>query len=450
VSSNPRQVNGGLLLYHRPPRFVADASTITQHIEAFERYSRFPFWKLNTDLGFPRHLAELSFDVIVVHYTIFASGPHDYLLDDRFLAYLDGAGRTYKIAFFQDEHQYCRRRFAFLDRYRFDCVYTCFEPKQFDQTYGRYTGVPKLISHVPAYVDVALVEASKRLHLPDRERAIDVGYRARPMAPYVGRGGLEKVEIGERFAEQARGRGLSLDIAISEQDRLYGEDWYRFMAGCRCFLGTESGASCADLEDEVLEEYERLSADGREVTIEELEGGALGVWDWKVPLRTTSSRHFEAAALRVCQVLYEGRYSGQLRPMQHYIPLRKDFSNFDEVLERLGDESFRREVVENAHRDLITTGDYSYERFFAGFDDVLREAGLRPSERAAERGLVRRAIPRKPVLRWGVRYLSWAWFWLHDNHPMLWRALYVASRPLVFPARAILKLATRGGPAATP
>ena len=50
-----------------------------------------------------------------------------------------------------------------------------------------------------------------------------------------------------------------------------------------------------------------------------------------IPYRTISPRHFEASALRLCQILLEGKYSGVMRPMVHYIPLKKDFSNFDEV-----------------------------------------------------------------------------------------------------------------------
>ena len=33
--------------------------------------------------------------------------------------------------------------------------------------------------------------------------------------------------------------------------------------------------------------------------------------------------------------LFEGRYAGAMEPMRHYIPLRKDFWNFDEVVARL-------------------------------------------------------------------------------------------------------------------
>ena len=440
-----RHASGGvLLLYHRPPSFLFDARTINDHIDAFSRFSDFSVWSLNTDLGFPKRLAELCFDAIVIHYTVFASGPHPYLLDEGLLDYIDRSN-AHKLAFFQDEHQYCRRRFAFCDERGLDCVYTCFEPEDFDQTYGRYTRVPKLVSHAPAYVSPDMVEAADRLRVPDAERGTDIGYRARPMPPYVGRGGLEKVEIGSRFAEAAEGSGLALDIATGEEDRLYGEDWYRFVAGCRGILGTESGVSCSDLEDEVREEYERLVADGHEPTIEELERGALRRWDWKVPLRTTSSRHFEAAALGVCQVMYEGRYSGALRPMEHYIPLKKDFSNFDEALERFRDPDVRAELTRNARRDLIDSGEHGYERFIAGFDANLRQAGLSPPAERPSGELVPHRMRGSSPRKWAGRYAGGAWYWLEREHPRIWRALHLASRPLVLPVKGIYRVASRGG-----
>jgi len=170
-----------------------------------------------------------------------------------------------------------------------------------------------------------------------------------------------------------------LDIDVSEQRRIYGKAWYEFIASCRCMLGVESGVSLFDLEDEVRHEYAALVADGGQPTLDELERGALGRWDGRVPYRTISPRHFEAAALRTCQVMFEGSYSGAMQPMVHYIPLRKDFSNFDEVVERMRDTELRRTLVENAHRDLISSGQWSYARFIAQVDGVLADAGLVPA-----------------------------------------------------------------------
>jgi hypothetical protein len=416
-------MNGVLLLYNRPALFP-DAATITDHIDAFGRYSDFEVTKLNTNGGFPSGLRPLRFDAIVLHYSLFASGPHPYLMDDGFRNWLRDSD-AYKVAFFQDEHEYCTRRFAFLDENGVDCVYTCFAPSEYEATYGSHTNVSRLVSYQPAYVSPDMVAAADRLSKPDAERRIDVGYRTRPTPPYFGRGGVEKTEIGRVFAERAAGTGLRLDISAREEDRLYGDAWYEFLADCRGQLGTESGASCVDLEDEVREEYLRLSEEGP-VTLEDLERGSLGNWDGRVELRTTSSRHFEAAAMRVCQIMFEGRYAGVLEADRHFLSLRKDFSNIDDVLERFRDPAVRAEITGNARRDLIDSGDYSYERFIAGFDRVLADAGL---EAGPARPLP--AIRGRPPMAVLSRHVSGTMFWLSRKHPRIERAIRWSLEPVV-------------------
>ncbi len=137
-------------------------------------------------------------------------------------------------------------------------------------------------------------------------------------------------------------------------------------------LGVESGVSAFDLEDEVLDEYNERQRLGLPVELDDLE--SLPRWEDVVHYRTASPRHFEAASLRVCQVLYEGHYSGVMEPMVHYIPLRKDFSNFDEVVAMIRDDDVVRGIAENAYRDLIASGDWSYKRWVAGIDETLDPA----------------------------------------------------------------------------
>ncbi len=66
----------------------------------------------------------------------------------------------------------------------------------------------------------------------------------------------------------------------------------------------------------------------------------------------------------------------------------------------------RRELTENAYRDLIASGRYTYERFIERFDQDLSEAGLEPVT-ASDAALVRTAVNRghrwrafKVQLRW--------------------------------------------------
>src|SRR6266446_5358803 len=118
-------VHGILVLYDRP--FETNARTIDEHVEAFEKHSRFPVWSFNTRGGFPATLNAFRFSVIVLHYTLFA--PESYHFDKYFRRYVKDTG-SYKVAFFQDEQHYCRDRFAFLNDHAVDCVYTLLEPEQ--------------------------------------------------------------------------------------------------------------------------------------------------------------------------------------------------------------------------------------------------------------------------------------------------------------------------------
>ena len=397
-------VDGVLVVYHRPGApWIKDASTVREHVHSFARHSRRRVWEVNTDFGFPPGLEDVEFEAIVLHYSLFGMG--DYFLDQEWLEYLDGTN-AYKTAFFQDEYTRCQRRFAFLNEHHIECVYTCLEASEFAKVYKRYTDVPRLVSNLPGYVSEQIVDAGRRFTVPFERRIVDVGYRGRPLPAYLGRGAMEKHEIGVRFREIAARRGLRVDIATGEDDRLYGDAWYRFMANCRCVLGVESGASAFDLEGEVLDEYNRRLSQGLSVGLEDLE--TLPRWEDVVYYRTVSPRHFEAASLRVCQVLFEGHYSGVLKPMVHYIPLRKDFSNIDEVLEMCRDAALCRELAENAHRDLIASGAWSYAQFVAGVDATITAAV--DTERPAVVGeeIVRRRLAVGARRRWR-RLGRWAY-----------------------------------------
>jgi hypothetical protein len=425
-------VDGVLLAYHRPiAPWIKDASTVVEHLGAFRRHSRHRVWDVNVDVGFPEALRELEFKAILLHYSLF--GMWHYHLDAGWLDFLDHTD-AFTVAFFQDECTRCGRRFQFLNDHDIDCVYTCLEPSEFDKVYGRYTKVPQLVSNFPGYVPDRLVDRARALTIPFERRTVDVGYRGRPLPAYLGRGGIEKHAIGERFGALARGNGLRLDVATREGDRLYGDDWYRFMANCRCVLGVESGVSAFDLEDEVFDEHTRRLAAGLGVGLDDLE--TLSRWEDVVYYRTISPRHFEAAALRVCQVLFEGRYSGVMEPMVHYIPLKKDFSNLDEVLRLIRDDAVCTELAENAYRDLIASGAYSYAQFVAGVDDTLEAAGLtaRPAP-AFEREVDRALVAGNTTRRWR-RLAAWAGIWLVRSAPF--QRLLHAIQPVTIRVRRLL------------
>ena len=153
-----------------------------------------------------------------------------------------------QIAFFQDEHHYCQERFAFLNTFNVECVYTLLEPRYWDAVYRELTSVKRLVHTLTGYLSADFVERARVFGRPDAARTIDIGYRARRLPFYMGRGGQEKSDIADRFIERSAGSRLVLDIAVGESSRLYGDAWWNFLANCRGVLGVEAGVSVFDLD----------------------------------------------------------------------------------------------------------------------------------------------------------------------------------------------------------
>jgi hypothetical protein len=367
----PQKVDGILVLYHFIPPY---AETVLEHATAFERYSRFPVWSINTAERFPPTLSRFRFRAIVLHYSLFGSA--DYRLDEAFRTYLAGPSADVRIAFFQDEYQRTGQRFRFIDEYAVDWVYTLLQPADAEAIYGQRTHGPRLFSTIPGLVGEDLLRQAERYARPDGERSIDVGYRARTLPFAGGRGAREKSEIGREFLARAAETGLVLDIGVDEADRLYGTEWYRFLGSCRAVLGVEAGVSIFDLDDQVGPAIESYLDDHPGASFEEVWKANLRPWENNISYRTVSPRHFEAAAFQTCQILFDGDYSGILEAGTHYIPLRKDFTNLDEVLDTFRDSAQRSRIVSNAHRDLIASGRYTYKAFVADFDEELTRAGI--------------------------------------------------------------------------
>jgi hypothetical protein len=401
-----QDVDGILVLYHFIPPY---AETVLEHAHAFERHSRFPVWSLNTAERFPSALEDLRFRIVILHYSLFGSA--DYRLDAPFRDYVRERGDLL-IASFQDEYQHCAQRFAFIDEYAVDWVYTLLRPEEAAAVYGSRTYGPRLLSTIPGHVGSEMLRQAARFARPGPDRPIDVGYRARTLPLATGSGGREKSEIGLRFAELAGDQGLKLDIATDEADRLYGDAWYAFLGSCRAVLGVEAGVSIFDIDDQVGPATEAFLAGQPDASFEEVSRLMLAPWEDNIFYRTISPRHFEAAAFGTCQILFEGSYSGILKPGTHYIPLRKDFSIFDEVIRTFRDPDQRARIVANARRDLIDSGRHTYEGFVGEFDDELERAGIVPPsgprpwavDRALNRGAsLRRTERRLRTAYWRLR-----------------------------------------------
>ncbi len=80
----------------------------------------------------------------------------------------------------------------------------------------------------------------------------------------------------------------------------------------------------------------------------------------KAPVYTKaiSSRHFDAIGTKTVQILFEGKYNNILIPDEHFIALKKDFSNFEEVIIKFKDENYARKIADNAYEFVLNNHTY--------------------------------------------------------------------------------------------
>ena len=129
----------------------------------------------------------------------------------------------------------------------------------------------------------------------------------------------------------------------------------------RTVLGSESGSNVFDFDGSIERRYQELKAKG-EVNYESLLTNT-DIREDEIEMGQVSPRVFEAAAQWTAMILLKGRYSGVVRPGEHYIELERNFGNIDEVLCRVQDLDAMEAMVTRAHDHLIKSGAFSYRGF---------------------------------------------------------------------------------------
>ena len=347
----------------------AHAPTITEHINSLLRYSENKVYRYsglvenNGDL--PDWLKLSDFDAIVVHYSIFIAVEH-YLSDmsKTRLAQFRGV----KAVFLQDEYRFVNKSIEGINAIGADIIFTCVPENAIPQVYPpERIGRAKAVNVLTGYVSDSLKNIQpKKLS----ERKYDVSYRGRKYPAWHGRLGREKWEIAKQFKKKTRWKGLSTNISYREKDRLHGANWVELIRDSRAVLGVESGASVFDFTGEISTSVETIAylLGEKKFDYDEVREAYFASLEDKIGLEQISPRVFEAISLRTLCILYEGEYSGVVKENEHYLPLKKDFSNIDEVCKRLKDDYYVAEIVKNAYVELVHSGRYSYQAFARLFD----------------------------------------------------------------------------------
>jgi hypothetical protein len=264
-----------------------------------------------------------------------------------------------KVALPQDEYDHAEVLDEWLYELGVGTIVSNFDSELNKVLYPINSGIAQFHKRFTGYVDEAAARELADRIVPLHERKVDIVYRATRLPYWFGSHGQLKHRIGSLVAEAAASHGLITDISTRAEDTIVGDAWLDFLMSGRAVIGCESGSSVLDRRGEVRAAIQDLLRRDAALTFEEVDACMPTGWD-DYAFFALSPRHFEAVVTKTPQVLVEGAYDGVLEPHRHYLPLARDLSNLDEVLEQLKDTDHLAEIAERAYEEIYLSGRYSY------------------------------------------------------------------------------------------
>lgn len=365
-------------------------STVFEHLDAFRKYSKSSWSYVDMSLFNDEEVGIDFYDAIVVHYSVRL--PFGQMSDTGIRKLYDFRGL--RVLFIQDEYDNTNVVKKIIGAGSFDLVFSVVPDRSMSRIYpSNEFPQTKFVSTLTGYVPDELASQVETLNYPST-RPLFLAYRGRPLPIRYGRLGQEKVAIGQRVKDFCLKHDISCDIEWREQHRIYGKEWYAFIASAKAMLGSESGSNVFDWDgdlQEIIDKYKKTfpyllkflgfwwraksdsvnsivnskESDIYHKIIEKREVDGL--------MNQLSPRIFEMAAAKTVMVLFEGSYSGVLKPGIHFLPLKKDFSNLHEIIAELKDDKKVDAMADRAYQDIIRSGNYSYKQFVALVDSKMLE-----------------------------------------------------------------------------
>lgn len=357
-----------LLLYAQTPNNY----TLSYQIgwpKHFQRHPSFKCFSLNVyNRGRIARLRERAllrwarFDAIIILHSVFSNSCY---LSERRTKWLFNAVRTApqpKAYFIGNEYRLMPEKMAFCEALNMALLVTMNPAPAAQALYRERLGCA--LTCIPsAGLDTDIFRPTTNWG----ERPIDLGYRC--YAAPLTLGHNERSAIADHFLQHGPRYGLHLDISLDHRERFETAGWAKFLNRCKGQLGTEAGGDYFELTDATRLQAEQYLKAYPDATMEDVFERFFKDYPNPVPGRMISGRHVEAAGTKTVQILLEGDYNGYFQPDVHYIPLKKDFRNTDEVIAKFRDEGYCQHLAYNAYQ--VATQELTYEKLIDRFYEAL-------------------------------------------------------------------------------
>lgn len=362
-----------LVLYYFPGRPENMRAAIRHHLTALNNAEKpRKVWYVNAAHPVPRHVRRTRFRAIVLHTTFLCMRwSHLFPFWKWHMRWINDKD-CLKIALPQDEYDHSEVLDEWLEEMGVQVVFSNFPVECHETLYPRSHRRARILHAFTGFIDEDAARAVAPHIRPIAQRPLDIVYRAFNLPYWFGSHGQRKSSIATDVLERIKGLGLAADISTRPEDVIVGDAWFDFMASGRCVIGCESGSSVLDRRGEMQGRIRSLLAHNPDLSFDEVSALMPDGWD-SYRFFAISPRHFEAVITKTAQILVEGTYDGVFKPDRHYIPLRQDLSNMDEVVEKVRDHDYLQRLVDTAYQEIYLVGRYSYKQFAMRLEAVLEE-----------------------------------------------------------------------------
>jgi len=294
-----------------------------------------------------------QYDLIVILHS--AAGDCLSLLSATAGAFLKRRGKL--AIFFGNEYALMPEKIDFAKRTAADWICTQLPLKT---AQWLYSDCPQAqILPLPAALNPDVYRPSSAL------RPVSIGFRGSIYPYFIG--DQERTRLLVDIPSRAKRQELAVDMAFNSMER---HQWAHFLQTLQCIPGAEAGTYYLEKTDHTQRQVIAYLKRHPHASFDDVYDRFFKNYRSPVSGKAISSRHFEAMGTQTCQILLEGDYNGILEAGKHYIPVRKDLSNLDDVLRQIRDQDYTRQIARQSHELALSAHTYTHR-----VDAFLRAVG---------------------------------------------------------------------------
>ena len=290
-------------------------------------------------------LIQKKYDLIVLLPSVYSNG----LRLPKILRFLLFKIRKSPCAvFFVNEYKHAQRKINFINKFEIEYIVSQMPLDIANWLYSETKA--KVISLPPA---LSSIEYDNIKEFENRK--IDLGTRLHNVPFYLG--SKDKFKVLE-FA-QCLSDDFVVDVKMTKGYEFKGNEWLEFLGDCKFTIAAQAGTSYLEKDDTSMKLIKKYLQNNADATFDEVYERFFKNYSHQISGQCITPRHFEAIKVKTCQILIEGRYNDILTPNVHYIELKNDLSNIDNVVEKMNDTEFCKSIIENAYTYVLDKHTYN-------------------------------------------------------------------------------------------